>query len=127
MKYIKYNGSGDLVENTCEYIKGRALNNWKPDSRNLFGGSSPYWVSYTCTNRFIAASLVFFFFFLRFAGHHHYAFHYFIVWFRAKWTRSTTGRVHPANRHILGAREGEEEGEGGVYKWPHFYCYLHIR
>ena len=21
-------------------------------------------------------------------------------------------------------REGEEEGEGGVDKWPYFYCYL---
>lgn len=50
------------MENTHEYIKGRALNNCKPDSRNVFGGSSPCWVGYTCTNRFIAAFLYFFFF-----------------------------------------------------------------
>lgn len=52
------------MENTREYIKGRALNNCKPDSRNVFGGSSPCWVGYTCTNRFIAAFLYFFFLFL---------------------------------------------------------------
>lgn len=57
MVYVKYNVRWALMENTCEYIKGRALNKWKPDSRNVFGGSSACWVSYTCTDRFIAASL----------------------------------------------------------------------
>lgn len=69
------------MENTGEYIKGRALNSCKPDSRNIFGGSSPCWV--TSTNKFIAASLLGLFFFsftfLSLTAHHHYEFHYFIV------------------------------------------------
>lgn len=60
--YTKYNERGALVENTCEYIKGKALNKWKTYSRNLFGGSSPCWVSYIRSHRFIATSLFWGFF-----------------------------------------------------------------
>lgn len=39
--WLKYNGNWAPVENAHEYIKGRALNNWKSDNRNVFRGSGP--------------------------------------------------------------------------------------
>lgn len=107
MGYVKYNGRCALVENTHEYIKGRALNNCKPDSRNVFGGSSPCWMRYTCINRFIAASLFFPFFFSHLTAHHHYAFHYFIAW------SGVVDKVYqkqgsPCQQSYLGSQEGRE-------------------
>lgn len=108
--YTKYNGRGALVENTCEYIKGRALNKWKTDSRNLFGGSSPCWVSYIRSHWFIATSLFFCFCLFLFAFHCSLPLCLSLLYCLVQ---SEVDKVHdrqgsPCQRAYLGSRAGRE-------------------
>lgn len=66
--------------------------------------------------------VVFSLFFLPLTSHHHYAFHallFGLEW--SGWSVWQAGFTLPMGISWEKGREGEEEGEGGVYKWHYFY------